>query len=129
MELIKVLQSFGLTVENIDEMSDEQLQEMIDKHVNEKEEHIKTLEADKESLSKSNEELTASVEGEKAVKEKLDKELSEAKTKLATTEGKLSQLTDMYKEQFTKPANEQDKPNKKLEHVKADVLDLLLDTK
>lgn len=134
MELIKVLQSFGLTVENIDEMSDEELQKMIDEHVKEKEEHIKTLETEKETLSKSNEELTASVEGEKADKEKLDKELSDLRLdkqkvdkELSETKGRLSQVTDMYKEQFSKAPEEQ--ATVKDDKVINDTLQFILDAK
>lgn len=119
MELITVLQSFGLTVENIDELSDEDLQKMIDEHVKEKDEHITNLEAEKETLSKSAEELSASVEGLKAEKEKVDKELSE-------TKGRLNQVTEMYKEQFSKPVEEQD-IKEKTNKVTNDVMQLLID--
>jgi len=119
MELIKVLESFGLTVENIDEMSDEDLQKMIDDHVKEKDEHITNLEAEKTNLSALNEELTASVEGLKAEKEKLGNELS-------VTKGRLDQVTEMYKEQFTKPVDEPD-VKKVNEKVTTDVMQLLID--
>lgn len=119
MELIKVLESFGLTVENIDEMSDEDLQKMIDEHVKEKDEHITKLEEEKNALSKTAEELTASVEGLKAEKEKADKELTE-------TKGRLSQVTEMYKEQFSKPVEEQD-TKVKPEKLTNDVMQMLID--
>ena len=121
MELITVLQSFGLTVENIDEMSDEDLQKMIDEHVKEKDEHITNLEAEKETLSKSAEELSASVEGIKAEKEKVDKELAE-------TKGRLNQVTEMYKEQFSKPVEEQEL-TKKEKVVVNDALQFILEAK
>ena len=120
MELIKVLESFGLKVENIDNMTDEELQSMIDKHIEEQNEHIKNLEEEKESLSKSNEELNASVEGHKSAEEKLNKELSETKEKLTASEAQRTQITELYKENFIKPIDE----NKQVDN-KIDTFDVL----
>ena len=57
-----------LGIEVTDEMTDEEVAELIKQKNNEKDEHITTLESEKETLSKSNEELSASVEGEKQTK-------------------------------------------------------------
>lgn len=91
-------------------------------------EHINNLEKEKETLSQANQELSASVEGEKADKEKLAQELSETKTELASTKGKLEQVTEMYKEHFSKDPEEDEetKDDKKLGN---DVLQMILDTK
>lgn len=122
MELKKVLESLGLEVVNLDEMSDEEIESMVKNYAEEKDTHIKTLESEKEALSKNNEELVASVEGHKSNEEKLSKELSE-------TKGRLSQITEMYKDQFTKDPEEQDTPVKSNEDLQNDVLQQLIDLK
>ena len=127
MEIKEILKKFGM--EEIPEnASDEELEGMLDEQINQKNEHIKTLEGEKEELSKANEELTTSVEGYKSSEEKLVKELGETRTELATTKGKLEQVTSMYKEQFTKPDNEGQEV-KVNEKVKNDILDLLVSAK
>lgn len=128
MELKKVLESFGLSVVNLDELSDEELQSMIDEQVKKQNEHINTLESEKDSLSKANEELTTSVEGYKSSEEKLTKELSETRDKLTASEAKLSQITELYKENFTKDPEEQESHNSDKE-FHDDVLAQILDTK
>lgn len=107
MELKKVLESFGLTVVDLDNLSDEDLQKMIDEKVNQDKEHITQLESEKKTLSEEKEALTTSEAGYKAREENLTKELDETKTKLVSAESKLEQITSMYKEQFTKDPNEQ----------------------
>ena len=92
-------------------------------------EHIENLKTEKDSLSESNQELSASVEGLKADKEKLDNELSEAKTELATTKGKLEQVTEMYKEQFSSDSDEEDNPEKDNKELGDDVLQKIIDIK
>ena len=128
MELIKILQAIGLEVVNIDELSDEEIEKMVNDELNKKSEHINSLESEKETLSKSNEELTASVEGYKSSEEKLNKELSEMKEKLTATEAKLDQITGLYKENFTKAPEEQEEPKSNKE-LGDDVLQVILDTK
>lgn len=115
--LREILKKLG--VEPEEDKTDEELLELINQQIDAKDEHITTLEEEKTTLSKSTEELTASVEGLKADKEKVDKELSE-------TKGRLNQVTEMYKEQFTKPIEEED-VNKKVDKVTTDVLQLLVD--
>lgn len=124
MEIKKVLEAFGLQVDKIEELTDEELQSKIDEQVNKQKEHISTLEGDKEKLSEANQELTTSVEGYKSREEKLVKELGDTRTELATTKGKLEQVTSMYKEQFNKPDNA-NQESKVTEKVKNDILDLL----
>lgn len=116
-----------LNVEFAEDISDEDAKRLIDEKLDEQEQHISSLESEKDSLSKANEELTTSVEGYKSSEEKLTKELSETKTELATTKGKLEQVTDMYKEQFTKDPEQQEsvKEDKQLHD---DVLQQLLDS-
>ena len=111
----------ALKIEHSEEVTDEEAEQLITEHIN-------NLETEKESLSQANQELSASVEGEKADKEKLAQELSEAKTELATTKGKLEQVTDMYKEQFSKGPEEDEEP-KDDKQLGNDVLQMILDTK
>lgn len=111
-----------LGIEHGEEITDEEAEQLIT-------EHIDNLKTERDSLSQTNQELSASVEGEKADKEKLASELSEAKTELASTKGKLEQVTEMYKEQFNQnPDDKQDEPkdDKKLGD---DVLQMILDSK
>ena len=58
------------------------------------------------------------------IEEKLSKDLEETKTKLSQTEGKLEQVTSMYKEQFSSSSKEtqDEEPKKKLVF---DVMDAL----
>lgn len=120
--LKEILKKLG--VEFAEDISDEDAKSLIEQQIDAKDEHITNLEAEKETLSKSNEELTASVEGYKSSEEKLNKELSDTKTELSTTKGKLEQVTDMYKEQFSRaPDDEQVKDVQK--STTFDVLDML----
>ena len=116
-----------LNVEFAEDISDEDAKRLIDDKLDEQEQHISSLESEKDSLSKANEELTTSVEGYKSSEEKLTKELSETKTELATTKGKLEQVTDMYKEQFTKGPEEQESVKEDTQ-LHDDVLQQLLDS-
>lgn len=110
--LKKLASELGLEVS--EEMTDEEIAELIKSKNTEKDEHITTLESEKKALSDSVEELNTSVEGYKSNLEKTEKERDDAKTELATTKGKLEQVTDMYKEQFSKnPEEEQDNPSEK----------------
>ena len=129
MEIKNVLLSLGLEVVDLDSMTDEQIEQMINEEIEKKKQHISELESEKESLSKSNEELTASVEGYKASEEKLNKDLSETKEKLILTQGKLSQITELYKENFIKDPNMQEQPVKEDKDLHNDVLQQLIDTK
>lgn len=115
------IKSLGIEVSDEEELSEEQAQELIKNKLAEKDEHINNLESEKETLSKSNEELSASVEGLKADKEKLDKELSEKN-------GRLSQITEMYKEQFTRDPEKQEDVKDEQE-LHDDVLQQILDTR
>ena len=124
MDIIKVLQSLGLEVENVDEMSDEDIEKLI----SEKVKHFHSLESEKESLSKEKEELTASVEGYKSREENLSKELSETKEKLIASEAKVSQITELYKEHFTKDPEEQDVKTE-TKDLENDVLQKIIDSK
>lgn len=129
MEIKNVLLSLGLEVVDLDSMSDEEIEKKIAEEIEYKEQRISQLESEKESLSKSNEELTASVEGYKASEEKLNKDLSETREKLILTEGKLSQITELYKENFTKDPDTQEQPVKEDKDLHNDVLQQILDTK
>lgn len=129
MEIKNILTSLGLEVVDLDSMSDEEIEKMVAEEIEKKKQHISQLESEKESLSKSNEELTASVEGYKASEEKLNKDLSETREKLILTEGKLSQITELYKENFTKDPNMQEQPVKEDKDLHNDVLQQLIDTK
>lgn len=114
-----LLKLFGL--EDSDEITEEQAEQMISEKLSEKDRHITELEEEREALSRSNEELSASVEGEKAEKEKLDRELS-------VTKGKLDQITEMYKEQFSKSPDEPDPdPSKDNQQLGDDVLQQIID--
>lgn len=115
----ELLQKLG--IEHSEEITDEEAEQLIT-------EHIDNLKTERDSLSQTNQELSASVEGEKADKEKLANELSETKTELASTKGKLEQVTEMYKEQFNQNPDKQDEPkdDKKLGE---DVLQMILDSK
>lgn len=123
----KLLQKLGIEV--TEGMTPEEVENLIESKIDEKEQHISELESEKESLSKSNEELTASVEGYKASEEKLNKDLSETKEKLILTQGKLSQITELYKENFIKDPNMQEQPVKEDKDLHNDVLQQLIDTK
>lgn len=112
-----ILKKYG--IECSDEITDEEAEEKLT-------EHIDALKSEKDSLSQSNQELSASVEGEKADKEKLANELSETKTKLATTEGKLEQVTEMYKEQFQKGPEDEPEKTKTEKDLGNDVLAQIL---
>ena len=115
----ELLQKLG--IEHSEEITDEEAEQLLA-------EHIVNLKTERDSLSQTNQELSASVEGEKADKEKLANELSETKTELASTKGKLEQVTEMYKEQFNQNPDNQDEPkdDKKLGD---DVLQMILDSK
>lgn len=115
----ELLQKLG--IEHSEEITDEEAEKLLT-------EHIDNLKTERDSLSEANQELSASVEGEKADKEKLAHELSETKTELASTKGKLEQVTEMYKEQFNQNPDKQDesKDDKKLGE---DVLQMILDSK
>lgn len=115
----ELLQKLG--IEHSEEITDEEAEQLLT-------EHIDNLKTERDSLSQTNQELSASVEGEKADKEKLANELSETKTELASTKGKLEQVTEMYKEQFNQNPDKQDEPkdDKKLGE---DVLQMILDSK
>ena len=102
--LKEILKKFN--VEIPEEATDEEVEQILEEHLNEKNTQIQNLESEKDALSKEKEELSASVEGHKSTEENLTKELSDTKTELATTKGKLEQVTEMYKEQFTKDPNE-----------------------
>lgn len=125
--LKEILKKLG--VEPAEDLSDEDAKRLIDEKIDAKDTQISTLESEKDALSKSNEELTASVNGYKSSEEKLNKELSETKSELATTKGKLEQVTEMYKEQFTKSPDEQDVKTKSEKELENDVLQQILDTK
>lgn len=100
-----------LEISSEEELSDEQTDELIINKFTELNEHITTLQAEKDALSNDKQELSTSVEGYKSREETLSKELDEVKHKLSNTEGKLDQVTSMYKEQFSKePEKEEVKP-------------------
>ena len=115
----ELLEKLGIV--HSEEITDEEAEKLLT-------EHIDNLKTERDSLSQTNQELSASVEGEKADKEKLASELSETKTELASTKGKLEQVTEMYKEQFNQNPDKQEEPkdNKKLGE---DVLQMILDSK
>lgn len=117
--LKEILKKLG--VEPVEDISDEDAKRLIEEQIDAKDTQISTLESEKETLSKSNEELTASVEGYKSSEEKLNKELSE-------TKGRLNQVTEMYKEQFTKNPDEQEVATKSDTELRNDVLQQILDT-
>ena len=109
-----LLTKLGLEV--TDDLTEEDAERFLD-------EHITTLESEKTTLSQANEELTASVKGYKSREEKLVQELSE-------TRGRLTQITDMYREQFTQDPETQEVNQPKDDNAfKDDVLQQLLDTK
>lgn len=118
--LKEILKKLG--VEFAEDISDEDAKNLIDSELDKKEKHITDLETEKTELSESNQELSASVEGLKADKEKLDKELS-------VTKGKLEQVTEMYKEQFSKSPDEQEVTVKTEEDLHDDVLQKIIDVK
>lgn len=115
----ELLQKLG--IEHSEEITDEEAEQLLA-------EHIDNLKTERDSLSQTNQELSASVEGEKADKEKLANELSETKTELASTKGKLEQVTEMYKEQFNQNPDKQDEP-KDEKKLGDDVLQMILDSK
>lgn len=104
--LKEILKKLG--VDPAEDLSDEDAKRLIDEQIDAKNTQISELESEKDSLSKANEELTASVNGLKSTEEKLTKDLSDTQTELNVTKGKLEQVTDMYKEQFTKDPNQQE---------------------
>ena len=119
-----------LGVEPTEDLSDEDAKRLIEEKIDEKDTQISNLESEKNTLSKSNEELTTSVEGYKSSEEKLNKELTETKEKLTNTEGRLSQVTEMYKEQFEKDPEQTVKEEKGDKSIKPfDILDALLGSK
>ena len=125
--LKEILKKLG--VEPTEDLSDEDAKRLINEKIDEKDTQISKLESEKNTLSKSNEDLTASVDGYKSSEEKLNKELSETKEKLTNTEGRLSQVTEMYKEQFEKDPETvvEDKGNKTIKPF--DILDALYGSK
>ena len=129
MEITKVLESFGLKVVDLDKMTDEEIQAMIDDKINQDKEHITKLESEKESLSQSKEELTSSEAGLKERVANLEAELATTKENLSKTTGKLEQITGMYKEQFIQDPNEKVTDSKKLDEVSSDVMQLLINSK
>ena len=110
----ELLEKLGIEV--TEEMSEEDIKKAVTDKIDEKDKHIAELEDEKKKLSEDNQELTASVEGHKSTEEKLSKDLEETKSKLSQTEGKLEQVTSMYKEQFSSSSKEtqNEEPNKKL---------------
>ena len=110
----ELLEKLGIEV--TEEMSEEDIKKAVTDKIDEKDKHITELEDEKKKLSEDNQELTASVEGHKSTEEKLSKDLEETKSKLSQTEGKLEQVTSMYKEQFSSSSKEtqNEEPNKKL---------------
>ena len=110
----ELLEKLGIEV--TEEMSEEDIKKAVTDKIDEKDKHITELEDEKKKLSEDNQELTASVEGHKSTEEKLSKDLEETKSKLTQTEGKLEQITSMYKEQFSSSSKEtqNEEPNKKL---------------
>ena len=119
MEIKQLLQDLG--IEHDDEVTDEQAEELLKTH-------ISNLQTEKDNLSKDKEELTASVEGLKSSEENLSKELSEVKTKLTSSEAKLEQITELYKDNFTKDADTQQEEPKSNKAFGDDVLQQILDT-
>lgn len=110
----ELLEKLGIEV--TEEMSEEDIKKAVTDKIDEKDKHITELEDEKKKLSEDNQELTASVEGHKSTEEKLSKDLEETKSKLSQTEGKLEQVTSMYKEQFSSSSKEtqNEEPSKKL---------------
>ena len=125
--LKEILKKLG--VEFAEDISDEDAKRLIDEQIDAKDTHISQLESEKETLSKDNQELTTSVEGYKSSEEKLSKELSETKVELVSVKGKLEQVTEMYKEQFTKDPNVTQETPKDNKDLHDDVLQQILDTK
>ena len=126
--LKEILKKLG--VEPTEDLSDEDAKRLIEEKIDEKDTQISNLESEKDSLSKSNQELTTSVEGYQSSEEKLNKELTETKEKLTNTEGRLSQVTEMYKEQFEKDPEETVKEDKGDKSIKPfDILDALFGSK
>lgn len=114
----ELLKLFG--IEDKDEITEEEAEKLITEKVAEKDNQITQLESEKKALSESNQELSASVEGLKADKEKLGTELSE-------TKGSLKQITDMYNEQFVKDPDEPTpEPKKDEKELGNDVLAQIL---
>lgn len=118
-----------LNIDFDEKISDEELKNLIENKIDEKDTTISTLESEKDSLSKSNEELTASVDGYKSSEEKLNKELSETKTELTSTKGKLEQITELYKEKFTSDSGDKDQNTKTEKELENDVLAQILNAK
>ena len=108
-----------LGVEFAEDISDEDAKTLIESEIDKKDEHITELEGEKENLSKANEELSASVEGIKAEKAKVDEEL-------AVTKGQLTQITDLYKDNFSKPSDENDVKKDLKDKVSNDVMDMMI---
>ena len=118
-KLKEILDALGIEAEG-DELKPEAFENSILEKIQEKNNQITQLESERDTLSVSNQELSASVEGLKADKEKLGTELSE-------TKGKYTQLSDMYKEQFSKDPDEPTpEPKKDEKELGNDVLAQIL---
>ena len=121
----ELLDKLGITFEG--EINEEEAKGLILQKIDEKDKRIESLEAERDSLSKDKEELTSSVEGYKTREENLSKDLSETKEKLVSSESKLSQITELYKEQFTKAPEEKTVKKEEInEKVKFDILSELI---
>ena len=117
-----------LGIEVSEDISDEDSKQLIIDKFKEKDTQISHLESEKESLSQEKEELSTAVEEHKRSKENLEGELSQTKQELATIKGRLEQVTELYKENFTKDP-EEETPKKDDKDLKKDVLDAILDMK
>lgn len=124
--LKEILKKLGIEYE--EEISDEDAKRLIEESIDGKNEHISTLESERDSLSQEKQELTASVEGYKSREETLSKELSETKVELVSAKAKLEQITDMYKEQFTQDPEKQEVATKDDKNFENDVLQQIIDT-
>lgn len=121
----ELLDKLGITFEG--DVDEEKAKELILQKMEEQNKRIESLEAERDSLSKDKEELTSSVEGYKTREENLSKDLSETKEKLVSSESKLTQITELYKEQFTKAPEEKAVKKEELnEKVKFDILSELV---
>lgn len=125
--LKEILKKFNVEVP--EEATDEEVEKILEDHLNDKNTKIESLESEKTTLSEEKEALNSTVEGLNTDKENLTKELTDTKTKLASTEGKLEQVTNMYKEQFTKDTNEPEVDTKSAEDLKGDVMQMIIGSK
>lgn len=117
----EILEKLGITVE--DGATDEEIKNQVIEKLDERENHIKDLESEKEALSKEKEELTTSVEGYKSREENLTKELTK-------TNAQLEEVRSLYKEHFIKDSEEpEEQKSKSPEDLHNDVLQSILDTK